>query len=232
MIHPQSDGWVRSFDSDTGKLIWKFDSNPKNPTGAFNTFDEDNTLNSVVATPVHANGRIYFATGRDPESNFGPGRLFCIDPTKKGDISPEFIDDIQRKKNKPNPNSGVVWQFDGKELKEAERMHLSMSSVAVHDGLVISVDGYGVVHCLDEKTGKQYWVHGLKDSQFSNPLVVDGKIYVASQSGNVHILEFSKTKTVLAKHEMDTAMIAPPVFANGVLYILSRKSLTAIFQKR
>ena len=232
VIHPQSDGWVRSFDAETGKLIWKFDSNRKTPSGKFNGGDLDTELNSVVAAPVHANGRIYFATGRDPESNYAPGRLFCIDPTKKGDISPEFIDDTQQKKNKPNPNSGVVWQFDGKDLKEAERMHLSMSSVAIHDGLVISADGYGVVHCLDEKTGKLYWVHVLKDPGHGNPLVVDGKIYVATDSGDVHILEFSKTKKLIAKHEMNTSMIAPPVFANGVLYVLSNRSLTAIFQKR
>ena len=58
------------------------------------------------------------------------------------------------------------------------------------------------------------------------------QIYVALDSGEVHILEFSKTKTLLAKHEMNESMIAPPVFANGVLYILSNRSLTAIFQKR
>jgi hypothetical protein len=29
VIQPQADGWVRSFDSLTGKLIWKFDTNYK-----------------------------------------------------------------------------------------------------------------------------------------------------------------------------------------------------------
>ena len=29
VIHPQADGWVRSFDAATGKLIWKFDTNAK-----------------------------------------------------------------------------------------------------------------------------------------------------------------------------------------------------------
>ncbi len=212
--------------------IWKFDSNPKNSSGVFNRLDADSALNSVVVTPVHANGRIYFATGRDPETNFAPGRLFCIDPTKKGDISPVLYDESKESKSKPNPNSGVVWQFDGKDLKEVERMHLSLSSVAVHDGLVISVDGYGVVHCLDERTGKLYWAHDVKERGYGNPLVVDGKIYVATDSGDVHILELSKTRKLIAKHEMDRSLIAPPVFANGVLYVLSNRSLTAIFQKR
>jgi outer membrane protein assembly factor BamB len=29
VIAPQGDGWVRSFEAKTGKLLWKFDINPK-----------------------------------------------------------------------------------------------------------------------------------------------------------------------------------------------------------
>src|SRR5262249_38907422 len=29
VVVPQGDGWVRSFDARTGKLLWKFDTNPK-----------------------------------------------------------------------------------------------------------------------------------------------------------------------------------------------------------
>ena len=185
VIHPQADGWVRSFDAATGKLIWKFDTNAKDSPVEFAGGSDEDVRSAVVATPVFANGRVFFATGRSPEACAGPGRLFCIDPTKTGDVSPELGE--RPKKGKPNPNSAVVWEFAKDGPKEADRMHLSLSSVAVHDGLVVTADRHGIVHCLDEKTGKRHWSHDTKASVYGNPLVVDGKVYVGVDAGEVRL---------------------------------------------
>ncbi len=114
VIHPQADGWVRSFEPETGKLLWKFDVNLKNSPRDFMLWERL----AVVATPVFANGRVYFARGRDPESSNGPGKLFCIDPTKSGDVSPELDDGPG--KGKPNPNSAVVWELDASAPKNTD----------------------------------------------------------------------------------------------------------------
>ena len=49
--------------------------------------------NQIIATPVIDDGRVYIATGQDPEYGEGAGRLWCIDPTKRGDVSPEMVVD-------------------------------------------------------------------------------------------------------------------------------------------
>src|SRR5262249_11655027 len=104
VIVGQGDGWLRSFDPKTGQLLWKCDLNAKNTT-----YDLGGTgdRNYIVAAPVLYENRVYIATGTDVERGMGPGALYCIDPTKDGDVSRELEDGP--KKGKPNPNSAVAW---------------------------------------------------------------------------------------------------------------------------
>jgi len=225
VIHGQGDGWVRSFEAATGKLIWKFDLNRK---GAKWTWGEQGRQ-ILVAPPVYADGRVYFGVGKNPEASGGAGRLFCIDPSKKGDVSPELDDGNE--KGKPNPASAVIWEFTNDGDKKSE-MHETTSSVAVEGGLVIALDRQGYIHCLDTKTGKRLWSHDAKASIYGEPLIVDGKVYVASEGGELTTFELSRAKKVIAKHEFDSIIVAPPVFANGTLFVLTETTLRAIGAKK
>ena len=170
-VAPQGDGWVRSFDALSGKLIWQFDMNLKESRWSL----QRGTRNDILASPVFADNRIYIATGLHPEFGEGPGRLVCLDPTRQGDISSELAVDgegqvlprrriqaVDPEKGETaiaNPNSGLVWEFtrlgDGKAFTDV--MHGTLSNVAVRDGLLIAPDQSGAVHCLDAKTGQRYW---------------------------------------------------------------------------
>ncbi len=223
VIHSQGDGWVRSFDAETGKLIWKFDVDPRG------SGKEDGWLPKYysVATPVFANARVYFAIGFHPD-HIGDkgGRLFCIDPSKTGDVSPE----LEHKPGtwKPNPNSALVWEFTHAGTIKTGRFHHLLDSVAVADGFVVATDSDGLVHVLDEKTGRRHWWHDTKARSYSHPLIVDDKIYVTNEGGDAFVFELSKSKKVLAKIEADASFIAPPVFANGTLYLMTETTLHAI----
>jgi hypothetical protein len=46
--------------------------------------------NHIIGTPVFHEGLVYIAVGEDPEHGEGVGHLWCIDPTKRGDTSPEL----------------------------------------------------------------------------------------------------------------------------------------------
>lgn len=228
VVHPQADGWVRAFDAATGRLIWKFDINRKGAKWDW-TKRDGTTKAVVVANPVFVDGRLYFAAGREPEFADGPGCLFCIDPSKAGDVSRDLDDG--KGGGKPNPASALIWEFTKYGDKEAEGMHQTTSSVAVHKGFVVAVDRRGQVHCLDAKTGKHHWTQDTDDDHYGDPLIVDGKIYVAPRGGVVMVLELSKTRRVLAQHEMDEFIDASPIFANGVLYIQTEKVLYAVAAK-
>lgn len=234
-IAPQGDGWLRSFDALTGKLLWKCDTNSKNaefrPGGG--------NRNELLTAPVLYQGRVYVANGQDHEHGEGEGVLYCIDPTKDGDISAELDDGPlpanpkrkpddddgpvpqfgQPRKGKPNPNSGVIWSFGKRGKKPEDNMHRTISTVAVHNGLVIAPDLSGFIHCLDAKTGERYWVHDAMTETWGTPLIADGKVYIGNWDGDVLIFELSKQKRLLAKHTFGSWVPGPPVFSNGVLYV-------------
>ena len=243
LIAPLGDGWVYSFDAKTGEIVWKFDSNNKNtiyPT----------TRNELISTPVVVGDRMYIANGQDPEHGEGVGHLWCIDITKKGDISKELdAGDAQSenekkellrpaggaKKGKPNPNSGVVWDFekydanrDGK-IRGSERMNRTISTVCVYNGLVFAPDFSGFFHCLDAKTGEPYWTYDMQAAMWGSPLAIDGKIYVGDEDGDIAIFEAKKDPPKdPTEINMGASVYGSPIFANGVLYVMAKDRLYAI----
>ena len=72
---------------------------------------------------------------------------------------------------------------------------------------------------------------------FGSPLIVDNKVYLANQDGEIFIFVLSKEKQLLGQSHMfaQGAFASPiyssPVFANGVLYIANQEMLYAIQQK-
>jgi outer membrane protein assembly factor BamB len=256
VIAPQGDGWLRSFDALTGKLLWKFDMNLKLSEWKLGGRGNRNTL---LATPVFYENRIYLATGNGLEEGDGPGRLCCIDPTKRGDISSELavgaagkplphrrvqaVNDNVGEKAIANPNSGLIWEFTTRGKEFEDQMHRTVANVVVHNGLVIAVDYSGFVHCLDAKSGKKHWTYDALSMIVASPLIVDDKVYVANEDGDVAILRLSADPNVAMRRvkgenkplaEINTggsSIYSSPVFANGVLYVATRNRLFAIAAK-
>jgi outer membrane protein assembly factor BamB len=238
VIFPGGDGWLYALEPKTGKLIWKFDCNPKDafwPRGA-----KKGTRNYIVATPVALEDKVYVATGVYPDhpQGSGPGHLWCVDITKTGDVSPELVVDATAKpvKTKPNPNSAVVWHFGGDvrpRPDDGREVHLgrSISTCAIYDGLLYLAEYEGYIHCLDAKTGKKYWEHDSKAAIWGSPYLVDNKIFIGTADGDILIFSAGKTKAAREPIEMGDNVLGTPVAANGVLYILTKSKLHAIAKK-
>lgn len=246
VIAPLGDGWIYAFDCETGDIVWRFDSNLKNTI-------YPRTRNELIATPVIVNNKMYIANGQDPEHGEGPGHLWCVDITKTGDISKELpAGDADAKpgeggellgpagagkalKGKPNPNSGVVWEYkeydankDGK-IRGAERMNRTISTVAVSNGLVFAPDFSGFLHCLDADKGTHYWTYDMEAAMWGSPLVVDGKVYLCDEDGDVAIFEATKSaQKPIVEQNLGNAIYGSPVFANGTLYIMAKDKIYAI----
>jgi outer membrane protein assembly factor BamB len=266
VIFGGGDGWLYSFDpkgdgNGKSKLLWKFDCNPKT---ALYTLGPTATRNHIIGSPVIYDGLIYVAVGEDPEHGEGIGHLWCIDPTKRGDVSSELAFNSADPKTpiahkrvqavvekdgdfaRPNPNSAAVWHFshedqngDGKVDFE-ETMHRSIGSVAIKDDILYIADFSGLFHCLDAKTGKQHWAYDMLASAWGSPLIVDGKVYIGDEDGDVAIFKHSADPNVAMKKEggeqkpyygeinMGSSIYSTPIVANNVLYISNRTHLFAI----
>jgi outer membrane protein assembly factor BamB len=197
VIHGQGDGWVRGYEAATGKKLWEFDTNPKDSTWP-------KTRNEIISTPVIYDGKVYLANGQDPEHGEGIGHLYCIDPSKRGDITKE----------------GLVWHYD--------KIRRSISTPAIADGLVYYPDFSGFLHCIDAKTGKPYWVHDMFAAVWGSPMLVDGKVYLGDEDGDVVVMQHGKEKKLLGEYNMGSSVYSSPVPANGALFIMNRNQLFAL----
>ncbi len=260
------DGWVYSFDpagdgDGNAKLLWKFDANPKESEWILGG---RGTRNNIIATPVIYDGKVYVAVGQDPEHQEGIGHLWCIDPTKRGNVSPELVfnsadpdTEISHKRIKAidedagdfvraNPNSAVVWHYseqdsngDG-EIDYEETMHRSCGTVAIKDDILYISDFSGLFHCLNAQTGEKYWSYDMLAQAWGSPLIVDGKVYIGDEDGQVAIFRHSSDPNVAMKDdggemvpyygeiEMGNSVYSTPIVADNVLYISNRTHLFAI----
>lgn len=200
VVSPQGDGWVRGYEAATGKKLWEFDTNPKDSVWP-------KTRNEVIATPIIHNNRVYIANGQDPEHGEGPGHLYAIDGTKRGDIT----------------QTGRVWHYD--------KLRRSISTGALHEGILYYADFSGFLHAIDADTGKNFWTYDMLAAMWGSPIVIDGKIYLGDEDGDVAVLQTGKQMKLIAEMNMGSSVYCTPVPANGVLFIANRNQLYAIAAK-
>jgi len=196
----EGDGWVRGYEALTGKKLWEFDTNPKDSVWP-------RTRNEIVSTPVIWQNRVFIANGQDPESGQGPGHLYAIDATKRGDITA----------------TGRLWHYD--------KIKRSISTGAIANGLLFYADLTGYLHCLDVNTGQPYWTHDTLSAVWGSPMVIEGRVYLGDEDGDVLVMEAGKQEKLIATISMGGNVYSTPVPANGTLFVTSRDQLFAIARK-
>jgi outer membrane protein assembly factor BamB len=236
VIFPGGDGWLYSFESKTGELLWKFNCNPS--TATFKV-GGDSDKNYFLATPVIYDNKVYIGTGQNPDYGAGVGHFWCIDLTKKPankdlDLSPVGDDfDPASPKNK---DSALVWHLGGKIMPKPKagrtvNFGRTMSTCSIHDGLLYIAELEGLLHCLDAKTGKQYWEYDLMANVWSSSYWADGKVILGTESGDLYYFEHGKELKEPLKVEVGQAIRTPPVFSNGTLYVMTDSMLYAVGKK-
>ena len=162
------------------------------------------TRNEVLSTPVIHENVVYIANGQDPEHGEGTGHLYAIDATKRGDIT----------------ESGRIWHYTD--------IRRSISTGAHHDGILYYADFSGFLHAVDMKSGKQLWKHDMFAAVWGSPMVIDGKVYLGDEDGDVAVLAAGPKLQVLAENNMASSVYSTVVPANRTLYIANRNQLYAI----
>ena len=217
VIFGGGDGWVYSFRADKGqgrqtRIAVEIRCQPE---GIQVDLGGAGTRNNIIATPVIYDGLVYVAVGQDPEHGEGIGHLWCIDPTKRGDVSPTLAvkaDDKstivphrrlqavipeQGETTMPNPEFGRrlgIRQFDQNgdgQIDFEEEMHRSCGTVAIKNDLLFISDFSGLFHCLDAKTGKVHWTYDMLAAAWGSPMIVDGHVYIGDEDGDICVFNLS-----------------------------------------
>jgi outer membrane protein assembly factor BamB len=154
---------------------------------------------------------------------------------------------------RPNPDSAVVWSYneidrdgDG-EIAFEETMHRTIGSVTIRDGVLYIADLSGLFHCLDAKGDKEdpgkpkvHWVYDMLAACWSTPVIVEDKVYIGDEDGEVAIFRHSADPNEAMKEvdgemgpyygtrSMGGSVYSTPAIAGNVLYISNPTHLFAI----
>jgi outer membrane protein assembly factor BamB len=162
------------------------------------------TRNELISTPVIVDNVVYVANGQDPEHGEGVGHAYAIDATKRGDIT----------------KTGLIWHYD--------KIRRSISTASVYEGIVYMADFSGFLHALDAKTGKPLWTHDMFAAVWSSPLIVDGKLYLGDEDGDVVVMQPGREMKIISEMNMGSSVYSTVVPANGALYLMNRNQLWAL----
>lgn len=165
-------------------------------------YDPDrNGMWRLVTSPVAGVGSIYVAAPR------GGNPLFAVPAGKTGRI----------------PETGALWTYT--------RFTPDVCVPLLYRGrLYVLADHKRVMTCLNPKTGRQVWRHGLPRGVYrASPTGADGKVYLLTEGGRVTVLAAGDEYRVLGSAEMggrhDRASIAA---AQGRLFIRTSEALYCV----
>ena len=94
--------------------------------------------------------------------------------------------------------------------------------------MVYLADYSGFLHCLDAKTGQELWTHDVFAAVWGSPMVIDGKVYLGDEDGDVVVLQAGRELKVLAEMNMGSAVYATLVPAHGALILNNRSQLFSL----
>jgi outer membrane protein assembly factor BamB len=151
-----------------------------------------------VPSAVFHDGRIYLSRG------YRNSDYMAIRPGGRGDVTATHVE----------------WQ--------APSGASYVPSIVHYDGLLYMTNEVGVVTCADARTGERVWRHRLGGVFFASPVAGDGKIYMASETGETFVLRAGRTPEVLARNDLGERFIASPAISQGRVILRSDGTLFAV----
>jgi outer membrane protein assembly factor BamB len=165
-----------------------------------------------VPTPVVSDGLVYITSAH---GNASP--VFAIKDTAAGDVS---------LKDGQTSNAQVAWS--------APRTGGYMCTPLVYRGLVYIVRFNGVLVVFDAKTGEKKYesrLGGATSAFTASPVANDGKVYIASEDGQIFVLAAGPKYEMLAMNEMSAPVLATPAISEGRMILRTQGEVLAIGRK-
>jgi outer membrane protein assembly factor BamB len=101
------------------------------------------------------------------------------------------------------------------------------SPLLYRDVLYLVKDG-GIMTTVHPETGKvlkQWRLKGALDNYYASPVAADGKVFLASETGKITVLEAGGEWQILAVNDLGEDCYATPVIGDGQIYVRTRSSL-------
>lgn len=208
-----------AFDMATGKQAWQAERGATSWSSPI--LAEHKGKKQLILTDSKA------VEGYDPTSGKSLWRVECL----SGEVasSAAYSDGTVFVANEGAPASAIdssnrepktLWQWD-ESLPDA-------ASPVANDKYLVVPTAFGVVSCLDVKTGKMRWEHEFDQGFSSSPILVGERVYIIDLSGNVQIFKMDGEFELIGTAVMGEPVYATPAFVDDRIYVRSLGHLFCI----
>ena len=178
---------VRSYDLETGKLIWECAGLGSN----------------VIPAPVEKDGIVFVMSGHQNQN------MMAIKLGAEGDLT---------------GTKSILWT-------NAKGNPYTPSPVLAGDELYLLTDT-GQLSCFNAKTGEAHYKQQRLHRHYgfkASPVAANGKLYLASEDGDVVVMKMGVKFEVLATNSIpDEMFIASPVILDGAIYLRGRNAVYCV----
>ena len=167
-----------------------------------------------VPTPVVDSGLIYITNAHGPMSP-----VYAIRETAAGDIT--LQGDV-------TSNDHIAWSVP--------KGGGYMCTPLVYRGLTYIVTYNGVLSAYDARTGERKYQQRLLENTSSaftsSPVANDGKVFIASEDGQLIVLRAGATFERIATNDMRASVLATPAISEGRMLVRTQDQIVALGLKR
>ena len=161
-------------------------------------------------TPVIANNLIYI---NNAHGKYSP--IFVVKPGATGDISLEA----------DSTNSKYFAWF-------VKRGGAYMQTPLIYEGLLYNLQVSGMLTCFDALTGEVKYKQNLAEAFTASGVAADGKVYFASEEGNVYVIQAGPEYKLLSKNIMNDVCMASPAISGNALFFRTQHFVIAVESKQ
>jgi outer membrane protein assembly factor BamB len=238
----QKNSFIAAFNLDTGKQVWK---TPRAEISSWGTpaIYEGKDRAELVTNSTRSIHGYDPATGKEIWT-------FKIKNSEITATSPLVTKDLIVIANGYPPiqpifaiRPGASGEFTLREGQESndqiawskQRGGPYMPTVIAVGELLYSVSNNGVVSAYQLATGERIYQQRLSPNQgtslSASPVYADGKIYFASEDGDVFVVRSGQDYELLATNPMGEVLMATPAISEGTIFIRGEHNVFAIREK-
>ncbi|HEV2915817.1 MAG TPA: PQQ-binding-like beta-propeller repeat protein [Pyrinomonadaceae bacterium] len=168
-----------------------------------------NEIQVKMPAPVIAHDLIYITGGNPPGSP-----IYAFRPGANGDISLKAGEET---------NQYLAWRL-------SRGSSYTGTPLVYGEHLYILADN-GVLSAYNARTGERIYQERLPSSFSASPVAADGKLYLASEDGEVFVVRAGPKFELLATNSMGEALMATPAISDGIIFLRSQSYVYAITER-
>lgn len=231
----QENSFLAALDLETGETIWRTERTDV-PTWGTPAIDTANGRRQVIVNGYRHIGGYHLDTGEPLWKLEGGGDIPVPTPVvwnslvfitnAHGRMAPIYAIRLDAAKGdlSTEPDSGhLAWWVRSRGNY--------MQTPLVYDGLLYCCGDSGMLSCYRAETGDLLYRErvGAGQTGFTASIVAaDGKIYITSEEGDIHVVRAGETFEIIASNEMGETCMASPAISEGVLYFRTRGHMVAV----